>query len=242
MQPMSGIAVDQLLVAEGVHQIDAVVLAGPLEGRAAHGGVVDAQVVVLAERPGRAVGLAAALALGEADLRREAAHRAHAVVVRDLRVDDHQRAVGLAVVRRGEATNFGEPGIARTSSSMSGRRLARGEVAVQRARVAAVERGDPRHVRDAAVAVHVIPARPDDAAVVGHAGMPLVAVVEAQAVDVAAVGGHVVERVERAGPAAAQVAAAPLADEGDPAVGQPARVEIVPRAVGQLLAGRCRPR
>ena len=71
-----------------------------------------------------------------------------------------------------------------------------------------------------------------------HAGMPLVRFVEAQAGDVAAVGRHVVQRVGGADAAAAQVAAAALADERDPAVGQPAGIEVVPRAVGQLLQAR----
>ena len=119
-----------------------------------------------------------------------------------------------------------------------GTSLARGVVAVQRPRVAAIERGDPRHVRNAAVTVHVIPTRPDDAAVVRNAGIPLVAVVEAEAVDTAAVGVHVVEVVQRAGAAATQVAAASLADERQPTIGQPAGVEIVPGAVGQLLQAR----
>ena len=55
-----------------------------------------------------------------------------------------------------------------------------------RAGVAPVERGDPGQVRGAAVPVDVIPARIDDPAVVGHAGMPFVGLVKAEAANVAA--------------------------------------------------------
>ena len=86
--------------------------------------------------------------------------------------------------------------------------------------------------------VHVIPTCPQDQPFVGDAGLPFVRLVKTQAADVGAVGGHVVQRVGGADAAAAQVSAAPLADEGDPPVRQPAGIEIVPGAVGQLLQFR----
>ena len=165
------------------------------------------------------------------------------VVVRDARVDEHQRAEGLAVVRRGRGDELVRAGNRpRTSSSMSGRSWRGAKLPCTARGVAAVERRDPGQVGRAAVAVDVVPARVDDPAVVGHAGVPLVGLVEAEAADVAAVGGHVVQRVGRADAAAAQVAAAALGDEGDPPVGQPAGIEVVPGAVGQLLQAASRRR
>ena len=101
-------------------------------------------------------------------------------------------------------------------------------------RIAAVRRHDPGMVGDIGVAIHVVPAGVEDHPVVRDAGSPFVRLVKTQAADVAAVGGHVVHGVRRAGPAASQVSAAPLADEGDPPAGHPARLEIVPGPVGQL--------
>ena len=111
-------------------------------------------------------------------------------------------------------------------------------VAVEAARIAAVGIAGPDVVRNVRVAVHVIPTRIDQHAVVGDAGMPFVRFVIAQADDVAAVGPHRERGVHGAVAAATQVAAAALGDERDPAVGQHARIEIVPVAVGQLDQAR----
>ena len=45
---------------------------------------------------------------------------------------------------------------------------------MERTRIPTVEREHPRHVRNAAVTIHVIPTRPNNAAVVRNAGIPLV--------------------------------------------------------------------
>ncbi len=138
------------------------------------------------------------------------------------------------MVRRGGGD---QPGGIRNCATIDfhvGPRGTRREVAVDGARVAAVECGDPRHMRGAAVAIDVIPARPEQQPFIRHARMPFVGLVKTQTVDVAAVGGHVEQRVRWADAAAAQIAAATLADEGDPPVGQPAGIEVIPGAVSQF--------
>ncbi|MCX6872435.1 MAG: hypothetical protein NTW21_01290 [Verrucomicrobia bacterium] len=57
---------------------------------------------------------------------------------------------------------------------------------------------------------------------------------ETEAANVAAVVGHVVNREGGTHPAAAQVAAAPLADESDPPARHEAGVEVVPGPVAEL--------
>ncbi len=92
----------------------------------------------------------------------------------------------------------------------------------------------PDVMRDVRVAVHIVPPRVDEHAVVRDTRLPFVRLVVAEPDDVAAVRIHRVQRVDRAMPAAAQVSAAPFGDERDAAIGQEARIEIVPGAVGQL--------
>ena len=89
------------------------------------------------------------------------------------------------------------------------------------------------------VAVNVVPTRVDQHAVVVDTGVPFLRLVVAQADHVAAVAVHRVQRVggrivRRSRPAAAQVAATPFRDEGNPAVRQIAGIKVVPGAVGQL--------
>ena len=93
-------------------------------------------------------------------------------------------------------------------------------------------------MRSHAVTVDIVPASPDDPALVRHAGVPLVRLVKTQARDVAAVGRHVVQRIGRAYPSAPQITASPFADESDAAVRQPDGIEIVPGSVGQLFQPR----
>ena len=65
--------------------------------------------------------------------------------------------------------------------------------------------------------------------------MPLICFVETQALDVATVGRHVVQRVSWTDATASQIATATFAGEGDTSVGQPTGIEVVPGAVGQLF-------
>ena len=90
-------------------------------------------------------------------------------------------------------------------------------------------------VRLIKAAVHIIPARVDDHAVVVDARLPLVGLVQAQRHDVRAVIEHAVQR--KGGdlaPVAAAKAAAPFRNESDPPIRQPARIEVVHRAVRKL--------
>jgi hypothetical protein len=89
-------------------------------------------------------------------------------------------------------------------------------------------------VRDVGIAVDVVPAGIDQHPVVGDAGIPLVRLVKAQADDVTAIGPHGKQGVHGAVSPATQVPAATFGDEGDPAVGQEAGVEVVLGPVGQL--------
>ena len=233
------VAVDQFLVAERVDQVYTVSPRCMPSALTAHSGlharVVHAEVVVLAERPGRRVNLGAALCLGECDVGRQAFYRRHSVVVGHARVEHYQRTERLPVVRGGGGDVLVRSGN-RPDVQLHVRAFsARGEIPVNRPRIAPVGRGDPWQVRGAAVTVDVVPARVDDHTVVGDAGMPLVGLVVAEALDLRSVGLHVVQRVSGAGPPAAEVSASPLGDERQAPVGHPARVEIVPRAVGQLL-------
>ena len=116
-------------------------------------------------------------------------------------------------------------------------------VAVITAGIAPVGKAVPEMMRHVRVPIHVIPARIDEHAVVIDAGLPLLGFMKAEAGDVAAVGRHRVQRVGRGivgrrGTAASQVAAPPLGNERDPAIGQPARIEFVPGAVRQLHQSR----
>ena len=109
-------------------------------------------------------------------------------------------------------------------------------VAVRRARIGAVRPGHPEPRAQAVLAVGVIPARVDQLAFVVHARVPLGRFVVAQRRDVRAVGVHGEQRVgaHLQIAEAANVAAPPLRDERDAPVRQPARVEVVHVAVGQL--------
>ena len=116
----------------------------------------------------------------------------------------------------------------------------RGVVAEEDRRIGPVGVAGPQAVELGGVAVHVIPARVDDPAVVQTDGMPLVGFVKRQRPDVPAVGVHAVQRVDqfRAAAAAAELAAAPRGHERDAAVGKRTGIEIVVRAVGELAQPR----
>ena len=98
------IPIDQLLVAKGVNQIDAVVPAHEslslTAGAGFHAGVINAQVVLLTEGPRCTVHLGASLRLRKGHVRRESLEGCHGIVVLNAWINDHKRAKGLAVVRR----------------------------------------------------------------------------------------------------------------------------------------------
>ena len=74
-------------------------------------------------------------------------------------------------------------------------------------------------VGDVGIAVHIVPASVNNQAVGGDAGVPFMSLMETQAGDVAAVGSHGVQGINRAIAPAAQKAPAPFGNEGDRAIG-----------------------
>ena len=189
------VAVEQFPVAEAVDEIEPVI---PLPR------IVHAEVEVVVQRPGRAVHLAARLVLplrvraprrrlglGERHLGGQPPHLRRAAVVLPARIDQHQRAVALAVVRGRHRDVAGRVRDRADGQLHPRARLALlGLVAVRAARVAAVRRAAPEVVRRVRVAVDIVPARVHQHAVAVDARLPLVRVVPAQAAEAAAVGIH----------------------------------------------------
>jgi len=88
-------------------------------------------------------------------------------------------------------------------------------------------------VGDAIIAVHIVPTGIDNFAIIIDAGVPFVGFVITDGDDIGAIGVHRVQREshQRAGGAAAQIAAAALGHKGDPSARQPAGVEVIEAAV-----------
>ena len=142
-------------------------------------------------------------------------------------VDQRDRAVVVAV--RDE----------RADQLLRAGHLARLAVAVGRVvaedqlRVRAVGADGPERVAEVGALVQVLRAGPQDAAVAHHRRLPLAQVGMGKTPQVRAVGVHAVQHVGLR-PPAEEADLAPRGDEGQAAVGQGHRVEIVERPVGQL--------
>ena len=236
------VAIDENLISKGVEEIDAVVIVLSLAGAAER--VVNDEEEVLAQRVGlpvivgRTVG--SDLRLGEELVGGNAADRRHRVVpdvvVLNHRVEQNDRAEVLGVVparRADEQIGVGD--LLKGGLEVRARGLVLGVVPLNRARVATVGESDPRMVRLVEPAIDVVPARVDDHPVLVDGRGPLVRLVNAEGDDIASVGVHRVQGVAGAGArVAATVASAALGDEDDPSVREEARIDIVPRTVGEL--------
>ena len=110
-------------------------------------------------------------------------------------------------------------------------------VAVRRARITAVLPTEPEPRAKAILAVGVVPAREDDPAVVADRRVPLAGLEIAERDHVGTIIPHREHRVVadfQRRIEATDVSAAAFGDEGEAAVGQPTRIEVVEAAIGQL--------
>ena len=165
----------------------------------------------------------------DVDLGREVADRLGSVGALR-RIDRHDPAAARTVVvgRRGDH-------LVRAGNRLGVHERARRDHAV------AVEAGQPRAVRvdrpealdRAGRPVDVFPAGVDDPPVVEHRGREVHQVVGRQPLLLRAVALHAVQN-RRGDHVAVGIGRFAVGDERDAAVGQPARVEVVVRAVGQL--------
>ena len=236
------VAVQENLVPERVEEVKTVTVPFAL-GRTAERVVNDeeevfAKRVRLTEVVRRAV--RADLRFREELFRRDSLNRPHRVaavfVVFGGRVDQNDGAEVLRVVpgrRPGEENGVGN--LVQRRFEVRARTFVFGVVPLNRASVATVRERNPRMVRLVETAVDVIPTGVND-----HPGgvdrrRPFVRFVNAKRNNVASVGVHRVERVTRAGArVAATVTAATFRDKDDSTVRHKVRIEVVPRAVGQL--------
>ena len=236
---------DANLVAKGVQERQAILAAlivqqaGILSVAVA---VVGAEVILLGERPGRAIAARRTdrpgdhlFGLGQQHLWRQALDLSHLTVIGHGRIEQHERpAIGRMVTARhghvATRTRNGADGLHHVRRAA----LVEARVAVQFARVASVGIRDPGVVGLVEATVRIVPARIDHHAVVIDGRLPLVRFVRREADDVRAVREHGVEReVGHLAHVAASEAAAPFGDEQDASVRQPAREKVVDAAPGE---------
>ena len=167
--------------------------------------------------------------LADVDLGRQVADAGGGVVaVGD--VDDADGAAAGAVVAGEDAEDFGRAG--------DGARLHEGgraehAVAEEAGQAGAVRVDGPEALDRDGGLVHVFPARVDDAAIVQHARGEIVHDVGREPGHARAVALHAMQDADRRHPAIGEARRAG-GEEGDAAVGQPAGVVVVVRAVGEL--------
>ena len=106
---------------------------------------------------------------------------------------------------------------------------------MERTGIAAVGVAQPEMMGDIGIAVHVIPSAVDEHAMVIHAGVPFVGLMEADANDIATIRFHGMHGVDRTMSTATQIPAAAFGNEHYTPVRKRTRIKIIERTVGKLL-------